>query len=228
MSATNKINDYFQSIPVDKIIQSVRELQEMRKTGVMPDGAARAIAHDIQKLIGLTYSDALNVARDGVTWRFIDIQMGKIEHNKGDKSIVVRMTLTIEQAMSVADATDVYGRLTMGQVSMVSEMVADGRIPFATSVEPTNTEYDIIRHQVGAIAATLRYNGLGHSLGIGNRRVPMNGHRAWEVKKILEQALAMNRNPNPISRGVDYDGLTVRYTQDPLPVVELISNYQNN
>lgn len=40
---------------------------------------------------------------------------------------------------------------------------------------------------------------------------------AQPVAKVLAQAIAMQSNPDPEFRGVDYGGLTVRYTQDPAP-----------
>jgi hypothetical protein len=39
---------------------------------------------------------------------------------------------------------------------------------------------------------------------------------------VLEFALAMDKDPNPSFRTVYYDGLTLRYTQDEEPKVEII------
>ena len=41
----------------------------------------------------------------------------------------VHLTLTILQARAMGEALELYMRLGLGQVHMVSEMVADGSIP---------------------------------------------------------------------------------------------------
>jgi hypothetical protein len=68
-------------------------------------------------------------------------------------------------------------------------------------------------------------NGLGFntnaSFGIFNKEVPVVAQRSWEIKKVLDKALAEDRNPNPSFRGVNYDGVSVRCTKDPIPGVEL-------
>lgn len=56
------------------------------------------------------------------------------------------------------------------------------------------------------------------SYSIGNARLDGRVQRAYEVKKVLQKALAEHRDPNPSFRGVDYDGLIIRYTQDPVPL----------
>ena len=70
------------------------------------------------------------------------------------------------------------------------------------------------------IKSSLRFQQNG-SNGIGHPHVAPSTHRAWDVRKVLEKALAEHRNPNPTFRGVNYDGLIVRYTQDPEPTVEI-------
>jgi hypothetical protein len=49
----------------------------------------------------------------------------------------------------------------------------------------------------------------------------MAGRRAYEVSRVLDKVLAEYREPNPSFRGVDYDGLRMRYTQDAMPEVVL-------
>jgi hypothetical protein len=66
---------------------------------------------------------------------------------------------------------------------------------------------------------------LGHSatssFGIGHTYVPIDAKRCYEVEKVLDRALSEHRDQNPKFRGVNYDGLTVRYTTDPAPVAEV-------
>ena len=57
------------------------------------------------------------------------------------------------------------------------------------------------------------------SFGIGSHHDSGDAHRGYEIKKVVDRVLAMHREPNPTGfRGVNYDGLIVRYTKDPAPV----------
>lgn len=130
----------------------------------------------------------------------------------------VRITLTVPQARAMAEALELYMRLGLGQVHMVSEMVANGSIPIkAGSLTP---EMDTIHHVTAICNEIRRELGFlpGESYGVGNRAVSDKAHRAYEIEKVVKKALAMHDDPNPAFRGVDYDGLTVRYMDDPAPV----------
>lgn len=130
----------------------------------------------------------------------------------------VHITLTIPQARAMAEALEIYMRLGLGQVHMVAEMVADGSIPIkAGSVKIP--EMDAI-HNVAALCNEIRQElGFqpGESYGVGNREVSDKAHRAYEIEKVVKKTLAMHDDPNPTFRGVDYDGLSIRYTDDPAP-----------
>ncbi|MBU2792719.1 hypothetical protein HAQ01_04690 [Acidithiobacillus thiooxidans] len=130
----------------------------------------------------------------------------------------VHLTLTIPQARAMVAALDIFMRLGLGQVSMVAEMVADGSISIKVgSLEIP--ESDVI-HNVAVLCNGIRRElGFqpGESYGVGNRAVSDKAHRAYEIEKVIKKALAMHDNPNPTFRGVDYDGLSIRYTDDPAP-----------
>lgn len=139
----------------------------------------------------------------------------------------IQMTVTVPQAQVVAKALDLFARLSIGQVGMIAEMVSMQEIPMYAqngspgrdvSPEVCNT----VREKVEEVLRTLGYSGFGHSLGVGNEHVPVAGHRAYEVSKVLEKVLAEHRNPNPEFRGVNYDGLSLRYTSDPVPVALVV------
>lgn len=49
-----------------------------------------------------------------------------------------------------------------------------------------------------------------------------NANRCYEIMKVVQKAVAEDRNPNPSFKGVDYDGLTVRYTDDPVPEAAIV------
>ncbi len=129
----------------------------------------------------------------------------------------VRITLTIPQARAMVEALEIYMRLGLGQVHIVAEMVADGSIPIkAGSDKP---EMDVI-HNVAALCNEIRRElGFlpGESYGVGNREVSDKAHRAYEMEKVIQKSLALHDNPNPTFRSNQYDGLTVRYTDDPAP-----------
>ena len=131
----------------------------------------------------------------------------------------VHLTLTIPQARAVAEALEIYMRLGLGQVHMVAEMVADGSIPIKAGSRD-KPEMDAI-HNVAALCNEIgRELGFqpGESYGVGNRVVSDKAHRAYEIEKVVKKALAMHDGPNQTFRGVDHDGLTVRYMDDPAPV----------
>ncbi|MBU2765843.1 hypothetical protein HAP94_06450 [Acidithiobacillus ferrivorans] len=130
----------------------------------------------------------------------------------------VHLTLTIPQAHAMAEALEIYVRLGLGRVLMVAEMVADGSIPIK-SRSLKIPKMDAI-HNVTALCDEIRRElGFQHgeSYGVGSRAVSDKAHRAYEIEKVVKKALALHDNPNPTFRGVDYDGLSIRYTDDPAP-----------
>ena len=128
----------------------------------------------------------------------------------------VHLTITIPQARAMVEALDIYMRLGLGQIQTVAEMVADGSIPIKSGSLQI-PEMDVI-HNVTALCNEIRRElgfSAGESYGVGNRAVSDKAHRAYELEKVVKKALSMHNNPNPPFRGVDYDGLSIRYTEDP-------------
>ena len=128
---------------------------------------------------------------------------------------VVNLELTEEQAHVVSKALDIYSRLGIGQLNMISEMVREEFIPFS------NGQFDFeraknVEQAINAAKSLLGFSP-GASLGIGNANVDIKAHRAFEIKKVLDKALVEHQNPTPSFRGVQYDGLFIRYTKDPEP-----------
>jgi hypothetical protein len=122
------------------------------------------------------------------------------------------LTLTIEQARAVSAMLESAVRISIGQVEEVVFMVcAQERNP--DTVETADGLCRAIKTTVG-----ISRNG---SHGIGSGLVSVGAKRAYEVVKVMQQALAVHHNPNPDFKGVHYDGLTVRYTQDPAPVAKI-------
>lgn len=139
----------------------------------------------------------------------------------------ITLIMGVEQARVTAKALDIFARLSMGQLKVIEEMVSMGEIPVYAQQDAQNSlpsieMCDIVRKQVEGLVNALGYSGFGHSLGIGNKHVSISGHRAYEVSRVLEKTLAEHHDPEPTFRGVNYDGLRLRYTQDRMPVARVI------
>ena len=135
--------------------------------------------------------------------------------------MTVTLTLpTIEQAHAVKAALDFYMRMGLGQFDELAHQVRCNEFKH-TAKELTADEMD----EFSALTQKLR-DFMGHeygsSFGVGNRRVSITAHRCYEAYKVLAQALAVARDPSPTGfKGVDHDGLIVRYTQDPAPTARV-------
>ena len=145
-----------------------------------------------------------------------------------DKSPRLDLSLTPEQARAVCAALDFYMRVGIGQIEEVAELMRNGtlatyRHDTAGSERlavPAATIIKAEKHLL-AIKALLDFPGMTTSHGVGHRDNHIAVHRSYEVLKVLQRAEAELRNPNPTLRGVDYDGLTVRYTSDPPPTCQI-------
>lgn len=144
-----------------------------------------------------------------------------------DDQPMVELRLTIDQARALLEATDTYMRLCIGQLDVVSRMVSFGTIPLASEHGPARKTASA--QAIQAVEACL--NGAkmelgysrGGSNGITHPHVHITGHRAWEINKVLSKAVAEHRNPDPVFRGVAYDGLVFRLTNDPVPQARVIT-----
>lgn len=136
----------------------------------------------------------------------------------------VHLDLTIEQAHAVSRALDLFARMGIGQMREIAGLVRDGSIPFS----PARLGADRLgaMNAIDDLCADIS-NQLGFmrnaNHGIGGEQVPASARRAYEVGMVLEKALAEHRDPNPSFRGVNYNGLTVRYTSDPEPSASVIA-----
>lgn len=134
----------------------------------------------------------------------------------------IQLNMTVEQAQAVNDALDLYTRIAIGQFESVEYLMQSGIVPRASRGD---TPRELLSHNALDAAADLLKQlkaVVGHpsngSFGIGHPHVHVSGTRCYETHKVLSQALAELRDPNPPFKGVNYDGLVVRYTDDPAPV----------
>jgi len=142
----------------------------------------------------------------------------------------ILFTLTPDQALALRDALEFYARISMGQLQVLSEKVREGIIPVrgdssAARVLASPEACEAIDDLMLQVKQLLGYPGAG-SMSIGHQHVHVSGHRAWEMYKVMAQALALHADPAPPFRGVHYDGLTLRYTRDPAPVASVLEGVE--
>jgi hypothetical protein len=135
--------------------------------------------------------------------------------------MTVTLTLpTIEQAHAVKAALDLYMRMGLGQFDELAYLVRCDELKHRDKdVTPeVAEEFRALTNEM----RTLMGHEHGASFGVGNKRVSITAHRCYEAYKVLAQALAVARDPSPTGfKGVDHDGLIVRYTQDPAPTARV-------
>ena len=136
---------------------------------------------------------------------------------------VMRATMSTGQAEAVAAGLDLSTRIMMGQIDEIATLArmnmllvrdddAEGGARRATA-----DEADDIETHARAIAAILGHRS--GSFGLGAKGFPIEGRRQYEVKKVIDKALADTRDPHGV--GVHHDGLTVRYTRDEEPCARM-------
>lgn len=135
--------------------------------------------------------------------------------------MTVTLTLpTIEQAHAVKAALDLYMRMGLGQFDELAYLVRCREINHARK-ELTQIEICEFDDLTRKMRDFMGHDG-GASFGVGSKRVSVTAHRCYEAYKVLAQALAVARDPSPTGfKGVDHDGLIVRYTQDPAPTARV-------
>lgn len=156
-----------------------------------------------------------------------------MENNTSEQKVLLE--LTIPQAKALGEALDVYFRLCLGQIDVVSDMVVDGRIPvfscasFCTpspkqgEQKTANAEQcQGARMHAQAIKGVLGF-GYGQSMGINHKHLHISGVRAYEIHRVLTQAIAIHERLNPMVRGVNYNGLMLRYSDGSAPVASVIT-----
>lgn len=135
--------------------------------------------------------------------------------------------VTEGQADAISKALDLYTRIGIGQFEEVAKLVSFGLVPVRnTGGLPrqiaTQEQCDQIHVLMDQSKGVLGFSP-GASNGIGNRDNAIDVSRAYEVRKVLDKVLAEHRDPSPFFRGVHYDGLGPRYTDDPAPIVTVLA-----
>lgn len=138
----------------------------------------------------------------------------------------IQLSLTEGQAQAVLSALELHMRLGIGQIEHLAELIRFDILPQfrpnASEGERRKVGYattEKVDEQLHLIKEMLGYPRNG-SHGIGHPDNHISVSRSYEVLKVLQEAVAVAREPNPAMKTVDYDGLLVRYTSDPEPEAE--------
>lgn len=143
-----------------------------------------------------------------------------------NNSADVTITTDIAMARIATWALDFYNRMCLGQVEELGHLVRQNLVPMfsedpSTPVAmPSFDMSDSINDVLNEVKRTLGYPTNG-SMGIGHPHMHMSGLRAYELQKVIQKALAYDREEHPAFRTVDYDGIIVKYTQDPDPTATI-------
>lgn len=135
----------------------------------------------------------------------------------------VQVTLTLDQAQALNRSLDTYVRIGIGQFETILELMRWDEITPAAERVVIDVELLEKAEEHLQQLKSLMGHSRGASLGIGSPKATQSVRRAYEIKKVIAKALAEHREPSPSLRGVDYDGLIVRYTQDEAPQAVVVS-----
>ncbi|MHD0644213.1 hypothetical protein ACYPKM_01085 [Pseudomonas aeruginosa] len=140
---------------------------------------------------------------------------------------VIELIMSMDHAKALVKALDVSSRIGIGQLNIIGEEVRFLLIEPIRKIESEDDRlqmFEDVDHMIQAAKRAGFGFERGASYGIGNENVNTVFHRQYEVKKVLEKVLSEHRDPNPQFRGVNYEGLFLRYTQDPAPEAEVFND----
>lgn len=128
------------------------------------------------------------------------------------------LTLTIEQAAAMSRQQDLAARIHMLQLGGIEQLARMGELKHRSGRMLNDDECTSLNVWLRMLSGVFGFPS-NASFGIGSPYVSEDAHRGYEIKKVVDKAIAMHRDPNPTGfRGVNYDGLICRYTKDPAPV----------
>ena len=163
---------------------------------------------------------------DGLIVRYTDgPEPAAVVVNDAPPGCKVQVTLpSVESARAMKEALQTYALLNFGQIHVLTNMVAAGKIPTASedgrSKRRIATERAVegFRSLMEAVKDTLGFSDHGIRAAGHNHNVKAS-HHAWEAYLVLQKTIAEYDNPNPNYRSLNpaYDGLILRYTDGPEP-----------
>jgi len=139
----------------------------------------------------------------------------------------VTLKMNVEQAHAIVSLLDLATRINMCQFGEIEYLARTGEIKHRDGRQLSQIDLEGLADDIRELTSTFGFTPAS-SFGIGSPHVSVTAHRGYEIKKVLEKALAVHREPNPKGlRGVNYDGLIVRYTNDPAPTATITGADKN-
>ena len=130
------------------------------------------------------------------------------------------LELTLEQAEALTRMLDLAMRMHLCQFAEIEMLARMHVIRNRDGEIPSRDDLDALKAYFDGAARVLGFSA-GASHGIGSKNVHDEAKRGYEIMKVVQKVLAYERNHNPSFKGVHYDGLIVRYTNEPAPVATL-------
>lgn len=138
-----------------------------------------------------------------------------------DEKACVTLKMTVDQAAAVTRMLDLATRIHLRQFRQIEFMARMWELRHRDGRELNQDEVERLDELMVAASGVFGFTP-NASFGIGSPYVSKDAHRGWEIKKVIDKALAEHRDPNPTGiRGVNYDGLAFRVTDDPAPVATI-------
>ena len=139
----------------------------------------------------------------------------------------VQLAMSIEQANVVKNVLDLYFQIGSGQLEEIESVLKD-QLGFDRKRDRLEGESDHINWLNFNNDIQFAKYELGLSrdayYGIGSPKLTISTLRSYEIYKALAFTLAMDKDPNPAFKTTDYDAVIVKYTNDPIPIVNIISS----
>lgn len=144
-------------------------------------------------------------------------------------SLSIQREMTISEAHATMRSLDFLSRLGIGQIDEVADLVRDDSVQCLRDgkLDPTSADESRLVEAIVQRAEHAFDYPYGASYGIGHKYVSPVAHRAWEMKKVMDKTLSLHREPNPSFPGVNYDGVTLKYTRDPTPEASVSGSDSN-
>jgi len=139
----------------------------------------------------------------------------------------VTLKMNVEQAHAIVSLLDLAVRINMCQFGEFEQWARMGIIKHRDGRELSYGELETLDGTLRYVSSIFGFPS-NANFGIGSPHVSDTAKRGYEIKKVLDKALAVHREPNPKGlRGVNYDGLIVRYTNDPAPTATITGADKN-
>ena len=126
------------------------------------------------------------------------------------------LELTLEQAEALTRQLDLAFRMHLAQFGEIAMLARMGVLKKRTGEALSLDEINALEKTMEDAKRIFGFDA-GSSFGIGSQAVSDEAKRGYEIMKVVQKSIAYERNATN-NWSVQYDGLIVRYTNDPAPV----------